>query len=83
MWRPGTGSTNIVNIKNPSNTCSLYLCPHGASRDRLKVTLGPDAVSYSSVLFPVTFARHDFFLRNQNPIQPTFKEVSMIQIKPF
>jgi hypothetical protein len=26
---------------------------------------------------------HDFLLRNQNPIQPTFKDVSMIQIKLF
>jgi hypothetical protein len=42
-------------------------------------TLGPDVVSYSSVT--TTFARHDFFLQNQSPIQPTFKEISMIQIR--
>jgi hypothetical protein len=41
-------------------------------------TLGPDAVSYSLVQLPATFARHNFLLRNQNSIQPTFKEISMI-----
>jgi hypothetical protein len=51
--------------------------------DNITATLGPDAVSYSSVQLPATFARHDFLLRNQNPIQPTFKEISMIQIRLF
>jgi hypothetical protein len=53
--------------------------------DDIVATPGPDAVSYSSVQLPATFARHDFLFRNQNPIQPTFKEieVSMIQIMPF
>jgi hypothetical protein len=47
------------------------------------VTLGPYAVSYSSVQLLATFSRHDFLLRNQNPIQPTFKKISMIQTKLF
>jgi hypothetical protein len=53
--------------------------------DDIVATLVPDAVSYSSVQLPATFARHDFLLRNQNPIQPTFKEIeiSMIQTKLF
>jgi hypothetical protein len=38
---------------------------------------------YHIVRLPATFARHDFLLRNQNPIQPTFKEISMIQIGLF
>jgi hypothetical protein len=29
---------------------------------------------FHTVQFPTPFARHDFLLRNQNPIQPTFKE---------
>jgi hypothetical protein len=38
-----------------------------------------------TVQLPVTFARHDFLLRNQNLIQLTFKEIeiSMIQIRIF
>jgi hypothetical protein len=51
--------------------------------DDIVATLVPDAVSYSSVQLPATFTRHDFLLRNQNPIQPTLKEISMIQIRPF
>jgi hypothetical protein len=51
--------------------------------DDIVATLGPDAVSYSSVQLPATFARHDFLFRNQNPIQPTFKEISMIEIRLF
>jgi hypothetical protein len=51
--------------------------------DDIVAILGPDAVSYSSVQLPATFARHDFIIRNQNTIQPTFKEISMIQIRPF
>jgi hypothetical protein len=62
-----------------------YLSLKGISapeiHDDIVTTLGPDAVSY--VQLPVTFARHDFLLRNQNPIQPTFKEISMIQIRLF
>jgi hypothetical protein len=51
--------------------------------DDIVATLGPDAGSESSVQLPATFARHDFLLRNQNSIQPTFKEISMIQIRLF
>jgi hypothetical protein len=51
--------------------------------DDIVAALGPDAVSYSSIQLPAIFARHDFLLRNHNPIQPTFKEISMIQIKLF
>jgi hypothetical protein len=51
--------------------------------DDIVATLGSDAVSYSSVQLPATFARHDFLLQNQNPIQSTFKEISMIQINLF
>jgi hypothetical protein len=51
--------------------------------DDIVATLGPDAVSYSSVQLPATFARDNFLFRNQNPIQPTFKEISMIQIRLF
>jgi hypothetical protein len=53
--------------------------------DDIVATFGPDAVSYSSVRLPATFARHDFLLPNQsqNPIQPTFNEISMIQIWLF
>jgi hypothetical protein len=42
-------------------------------------TLGRDAASYSSV----TRYLRDFLLPNQNFIQPTFKEISMIQIELF
>jgi hypothetical protein len=55
----------------------------GEIHDDIVATLGPDAVSYSSVQLPTTFTRHDFLLRNQNPIQLTFKEISLIQIRPF
>jgi hypothetical protein len=51
--------------------------------DDIVTTLWPDVMSYSSVQLPTAFARHDFILRNQNPIQPTFREISMIQIKLF
>jgi hypothetical protein len=51
--------------------------------DDIVATLGPDAVSYSSVQLPATFARQDFLLRNQNLIQPAFKAISMIQIRLF
>jgi hypothetical protein len=49
--------------------------------DDILTTLGHDAASYSSVQLPATFARRDFLLRNQNPIQPAFKEILMIQIR--
>jgi hypothetical protein len=49
--------------------------------DDIIATLGSDAVPYSQL--PATFPRHDFLLRNLNPIQPTFKEISMIQIRVF
>jgi hypothetical protein len=39
-------------------------------------TLGP--MLCHTVQLPAPFARHDFLLRNQNPIQPTFREISMI-----
>jgi hypothetical protein len=66
-----------------------YLSLKGMSareiHDDIVATLGPDAVLYSSVRLPATFARHDFLLPNQsqNPIQPTFKEISMIQTRLF
>jgi hypothetical protein len=44
-------------------------------------TFGSDAVSYSSVTRYLREAR--FPPRNQNPLQPTFKEISMIQIRLF
>jgi hypothetical protein len=49
--------------------------------DNIVATLGLDAVSYSSVTRYLH--EHDFLLRNQNPIQPMFKEISMIQIRLF
>jgi hypothetical protein len=68
-------------------TIVAYLSLKGMSAREIDndivATLGADAVSYSSVQLPVTFARHDFLLRNQNPIQPTFEEISMIQIRLF
>jgi hypothetical protein len=64
-----------------------YLSLKGMSareiHDDIVATIGPDAVSDTSVQLPVTFARHDFLLRNQNLIQPTFKEISTIQIRLF
>jgi hypothetical protein len=45
--------------------------------DDIVATLGADAVSCSSVNRSLREAR--FFLRNQ----PTFKEISTIQIRPF
>jgi hypothetical protein len=64
-----------------------YLSLKGMSKreihDDIVAALGPDAVSYSSLQLPATFGRHDFLLRNQNPIQPTFKEISTIQIMLF
>jgi hypothetical protein len=44
-------------------------------------TLGP--MLCHTVQLPASFARHDFLIRNQNSIQPTFKEISMIQIRLF
>jgi hypothetical protein len=46
--------------------------------DDIVATIGPDAVSYSSVQLPAAFARPDYLFRNQNDIQLTFKEISMI-----
>jgi hypothetical protein len=64
-----------------------YLSLKGMSareiHDDIAATLGPDAVSFNSVQLPATFARSDFILRNQNPIQPRFKGISMIQIRLF
>jgi hypothetical protein len=51
--------------------------------DDIVGTLGADAVPHNSVQLPTTFARHDFLLQNQNRIQPTFKEISMIPIRLF
>jgi hypothetical protein len=62
---------------------SLKGMPTHEIHDDIAAALGLDAVSYSSVKLPATFARHDFLLRNQHPIQPTFKEISMIQIRLF
>jgi hypothetical protein len=57
-----------------------YLSLKGMSareiHDYLVATLGLDAVydTYRhTVQLPATFARHDFLLRNQNPIRPMFK----------
>jgi hypothetical protein len=62
-----------------------YLSLKGMSaceiHDDIIAILGP--VLCHTVQLPATFARHDFFLRNQNPIQLTFKEISMIQIRLF
>jgi hypothetical protein len=66
--------------------CCLSLAEKDVAReihDDIVATLAPDAVSYSSVQLLATFARHNFLLRNQNPIQPMFKEISMIQIRLF
>jgi hypothetical protein len=68
-----------------------YLSPKGMSareiHDDIVATVWPDAMLCHTVQLPATFGRHDFFLRNQNqnqnPIQPMFKEISMIQIKLF
>jgi hypothetical protein len=62
---------------------SLKWISAGEIHDDIVATLGPDAVPYSSVQLPAAFTRHDFPLRNKNPIQPTFKEISMIQIRLF
>jgi hypothetical protein len=51
--------------------------------DDIVATFEPDTVSYSPVQLLATFARHGFLLRNQSPIQPTFKEISMTLIKQF
>jgi hypothetical protein len=51
--------------------------------DDIRAIFGPDAVLGHTVQLPATFARPGFLLRNQNPIQPTFKEISMIQIRLF
>jgi hypothetical protein len=58
---------------------SLKGMPAREIHDKIVATLGPDAVLCSSVIF----ARHDFLIRNQNPIQSTFKEISRIQIRLF
>jgi hypothetical protein len=62
-----------------------YLSLKGISapeiHDDIVGTLGPDAVSCSSVTHYLRENR--FLLRNQNAIQPTFKEISMIQIRLF
>jgi hypothetical protein len=52
-----------------------------AIHDDIVPPLGP--MLCQIVQLPATFARHDFLCRNQHPIQPTFKEISMIQIKLF
>jgi hypothetical protein len=49
--------------------------------DDIISTLGLDVCH--PVQFPATFARHDFLIRNQNPVQLMFKEISMIQIRLF
>jgi hypothetical protein len=62
-----------------------YLSLEGMSareiHDDIVATLGP--MLCHRIQLPGTFARYDFLLRNQNPIQPTFKEISMIQIRLF
>jgi hypothetical protein len=47
--------------------------------DDIVATLGP--MLCHTVQLPAAFARYDFLLRNHNPIQPTFEEISMIQIR--
>jgi hypothetical protein len=49
--------------------------------DDIVATLG--LMLCHTVQLPATFARHNFLLRNHNPIQPTFKEISKIQIRLF
>jgi hypothetical protein len=51
------------------------------NHDDIITTLGPDAVSYSSVTRYLREAR--FPPSKPEPIQPTFKEISMIQIRLF
>jgi hypothetical protein len=54
-----------------------YLSLKGMSareiHDNIAATLGP--ILCHIVQLPATFASHGFILRNQNPIQPTFKEI--------
>jgi hypothetical protein len=71
-------------MQHPIVTClSLKWMSAREIHDDIVVTLGPNAVSYNSVQLPATFASHDFLLRNLNHIQPTFKEILMIQIRLF
>jgi hypothetical protein len=60
----------------------VYLSLKGMSvrgiHDNIVATPGP--MLGHTIQLPDTFARHDFLLRNQNPIQPTFKEISMLEI---
>jgi hypothetical protein len=62
-----------------------YLSLKGMSaceiHDNIVATLGPDAVSYSSVTRCLREAQ--FPPSKPEPIQPTFKEISMIQIRLF
>jgi hypothetical protein len=46
------------------------------THDDIVTTLGSRVCHI--IQLPTPFARHDFLLRNQNDIQPTFKEISMI-----
>jgi transposase len=62
-----------------------YLSLKGMSareiHDDIVATLGPDAVSYSSVTGYLREAR--FPPSRPEPIRPTFKEISMTQIRLF
>jgi hypothetical protein len=49
--------------------------------DDIVATMGP--MLCHTVQRLATFARHDFLLQNQNPIQSMFKKISMIQIRLF
>jgi hypothetical protein len=51
------------------------------TQDDIVATLGPDAMSYSSVTRYLREAR--FHLLKPELLQPTFKEISMIQIRLF
>jgi hypothetical protein len=62
-----------------------YLSLKGMSareiHDDIVAPLGP--MLCHIVQLPAIFARHDFILPNQNHIQLTFKEISMIRITLF
>jgi hypothetical protein len=69
-------------MQGPMVAClSLKGTPGREIHDDIAATLGP--MLGHTVQLPATLAMHDFLLRNQNPIQPTFKEILMIQIRLF
>jgi hypothetical protein len=86
FWR--TGRCNLyaeAHQKMTQRPTAAYLSLKGMSageiHDDIVVTLGPDAVSCSSV---TRYLREAWFPPSKhNPIPPTFKEISMIQIRLF